>query len=92
MTHPPICPDFICGADKATADERPGGKGDKQIIKVPGAKANVKVFPIEITCETEGFCKEKIEVGPHPSLVTLHGVGAVQPPTDTPTTGLPENG
>lgn len=58
----PICPDFICGTDKGTAEERPRGGGDKQIIQVPGGKAGVEVTPGEITCTAEGGCDSEVHI------------------------------
>ncbi|MBB5630462.1 hypothetical protein [Sphaerisporangium krabiense] len=59
----PICPDFICGPDKATAQDRPsGGSGGKQIIKVPGGAAGVEITPTEITCTAEGGCDSDVRI------------------------------
>ncbi|MEV6987235.1 hypothetical protein AB0M95_39075 [Sphaerisporangium sp. NPDC051017] len=55
-TKAPICPDFMCGPDKATEKDHNGGS--TRIIKVPGpgGKADVAVTPREINCTSEGGC------------------------------------
>ncbi|MEU9884201.1 hypothetical protein [Sphaerisporangium sp. NPDC051011] len=55
-TKAPICPDFMCGPDKATEKDHNGGS--TRIIKVPGpgGKAGVEVTPGEINCTSEGGC------------------------------------
>jgi len=61
-THAPICPDFMCGPDKATTKQQTGGGEGKQIIKVPDGKADVEITPGEITCTAEGGCDSEVRI------------------------------